>query len=155
MNISEEHQDSNPFTSQSGLLDQYGDLFQKVVIENNPIFIEQKNNSNCNDIFRIFLTEAGVIAVSSDTQFPQDREAIWNLMPEDPAVQLFLISIYELLKEKEGIQDPKDLSGFLPNLVGYSYKIFRYHNNKDSSALRYCLNKKRIMYQAYKVLQGV
>jgi hypothetical protein len=134
------------FKSNEDILERYGDIFDKETIGEENYYIEKENDLEKTDPFRFFITPNGLIALSSSTGIPGDERDVWDLDFEDEIIRRFLEFLDAFISEKKSYNEFRDLQGLIPYSNGYSYRIYRYNNHRDSEIVKYVLDEKRMGY---------
>lgn len=134
------------FASNDDILERYGEIFEREVIDEKEYFLEKDFNLEDVDIFRFFLTPSGIIAISSYTHIPEEKRDVWELNTEQPTVKDFLRFLNVFVEERSSFNDMRYLQGAIPYAKGYSYRIYRYNNEYDSEILKEFLDQRRMGY---------
>jgi len=134
------------FKSNEDILERYGDIFEKEVIEGNNYYIEKENDIEKTDLFRFFITPNGLIALSSSTGIPGDERDVWDLDFQDKIIRRFLEFLDTFIFEKKPSTELKVLQGLIPYSNGYSYRIYTYNNRRDSETVKSVLDERRMGY---------
>jgi hypothetical protein len=134
------------FKSNEDILERYGDIFDREVIDEKEYFLEKDCNLEDVEIFRFFLIPSGIIAISSSTDIPEDKRDVWELNTELPTVKDFLRFLNVFVEERIFLKERKLLQGSIPYPKGYSYRIYTYNNQYDSEILKDFLDQRRMGY---------